>query len=71
MLALMQLDSVQRGSCPRAASSESRRQGGFTLIELVVVMAIGIGLMTVALPNLLLAKFRAEMLCHSRWCSRP
>lgn len=66
MLAVMQSDSVQRESYPGVISSESRRQGGFTLIELVVVMAIGIGLMTVALPNLLRAKIRAEMLSHSK-----
>jgi Tfp pilus assembly protein FimT len=64
----MQSDSVQhrdgRGSSP---SREFRRgQGGFTFIELVVVMAIAIVLMAVAVPNLMRSKIRAEMLSHSK-----
>ena len=66
MLPVMQSDSVQRGPSRCAVSIDRARcrDAGFTLIELVVVMAIGIGLMTVALPNLMRAKIRAEMLSH-------
>jgi prepilin-type N-terminal cleavage/methylation domain-containing protein len=66
MLLLMQSDSVQHGCGPCAFAIDRARcrEAGFTLIELVVVMAIGIGLMTVALPNLMRAKIRAEMLSH-------
>jgi Tfp pilus assembly protein FimT len=60
----MQSDSVQHGHDPCAVAFDRRRDAGLTLVELVVVMAIGIGLMTVALPNLLRAKIRAEMLSH-------
>jgi prepilin-type N-terminal cleavage/methylation domain-containing protein len=60
----MQSDSAQHRDehRPSSGSSWRRRQSGFTLIELVVVMAIAMVAMAVALPNLIRAKIRAEML---------
>lgn len=67
MLDPMQCESVQHGDDPGNPSpSSSRRQRGFTLMELVVVMAVGIVVAAVAIPNLMRSKIRAEMLSHSK-----
>ena len=64
MLNVMQSESAQHRNDVFRSSSRSwrRRQAGFTLIELVVVMAIAMVAMAVAVPNLVRAKLRAEML---------
>jgi Tfp pilus assembly protein FimT len=64
----MQSDSVQQWDDARTPLGVARygRAGGFTFIELVVVMAIGIVLMAVAIPNLMRSKIRAEMMSHSK-----
>lgn len=68
MLSVMKFESAQHRDDARRSSRRSwrRRQAGFTLIELVVVMAIAIVAMAVALPNLIRAKMRAEMLSQVR-----
>jgi type II secretory pathway pseudopilin PulG len=60
----MQSDSAQLRdeTCPSSRRSWRRRQAGFTLVELVVVMAVAIVALAAALPNLIRAKVRAEML---------
>lgn len=64
MLDPMQSESVQRGDDP--AESPSSGERGFSLMELVVVMAVGIMMAAVAIPNLMRSKVRAEMLSQSK-----
>lgn len=68
MLDPMQSDSVQHRNGPTMTPRHGGRlrERGFTFIELVVVMAIGIVLMAAAVPNLMRSKVRAEMLSHSK-----
>ena len=64
MLYVMQFESAQHRDDIRDPRRlrRGRRESGFTLIELVVVMAIAAAVMVVAVPNLIRAKLRAEML---------
>ena len=55
------MTSFQRSLVQRLAKSKSRKQNGFTLIELMVVVAIVGVLSSVGLPQLLKAQDRAKV----------
>ena len=58
---MMANSQFQRSLLQRLANSKSRKQNGFTLIELMVVVAIVGVLSSVGLPQLLKAQDRAKI----------